>query len=175
LIIDCYNMLHAVMPPELAGLDERGLCAALLRSGIARRGVTVVCDGAPKPHSPSPGETGDVTFIFSGARRSADAIIIELIEQSSAPRRLMVVSDDREIAAAARRRRAQAVATAAFIRSLAGAIEASGGAARGPEKPVHPLSDAQVSIWMRRFGYDVEDSSEKSWWERFEEELGEED
>ena len=102
LLIDCYNVLHAQKPVSLAGLEEASLCALLAASPWARSGVTVVCDGRPKPHSPTPGELasspgGGVELIFSGPGRSADDVIIGLIEKDSAPRRLTVVSSDRTI------------------------------------------------------------------------------
>jgi len=175
LLIDCYNLLHADMPPQLAGLDERGLNVALHGSGLARAGVTVVCDGSPKPHSPTPDETGEVRFIYSGPGRSADSVIIERIRQSTAPRRLTVVTDDREIIVAARRRRTRVMGVTAFVKKLDARLRSRPSSpARGSDKPQHPLTKDQVATWMRQFGYENEDTTEeRPWWEPWEHESGE--
>jgi predicted RNA-binding protein with PIN domain len=158
LLIDCYNVLHAEKPASLAGLGEASLCGLLMRSQWARGGVTVVCDGRPKPHSPSPDAVGAVTLIFSGAGRSADDVIIELIEKNTSPRRLTVVSSDRVIRKAARRRRARDVSSEEFLKQLARAAQSGGGGTASPGKPaVGPLPDEQVDRWLDWFGIDPDE------------------
>ncbi len=94
LLIDCYNVLHQPMPPSLAGLDEGGLCLALARSRWARTPAKVICDGMVKPSMASASPVEGIDLIYSGRGKSADSLIIELIEADSAPRRLVVVSSD---------------------------------------------------------------------------------
>jgi len=158
ILIDCYNVLHAHKPVSLAGLGEASLCALLAASPWARGGVTVVCDGRPKPHSPNPGEVGAVELLFSGAGRSADDVIIELIQKDSAPRRLTVVSSDRQIRKAARRRRARDLSSEEFLSRLAKAARSSGTGGPPPSKPdTGPLSGDQVDRWLDAFGIDPDD------------------
>lgn len=159
LLIDCYNVLHAEKPVSLAGLGEASLCGLLAQSPWARGGVTVVCDGRPKPHSPDPGAVGAVQLVFSGPGRSADDVIIELIQKDTSPRRLTVVSSDRTIRKAARRRRARDWSSEEFLSRLARAARGgSGGGATSPGKPgAEPMGDEQVERWLDWFGIDGEE------------------
>ncbi len=161
LIIDCYNVLHADKPMPLAGLGEASLCSLLMDSPWARGGVTVVCDGAPKPHSPDPRDVEPVELLFSGAGRSADDVIIGLIDVASAPRRLTVVSSDRTIRKAARRRRARDVTAEAFLEKLAHVLRQGGASgAIAPGKPsIGPLPDNHVERWLDWFGIDADNTS----------------
>ena len=186
LLIDCYNVLHAEKPSSLAGLGEASLCGLLARSPWAKGGVTVVCDGRPKPHSPSPSEVGAVTLIFSGevsggvsggmsgggAGRSADDVLIELIDKDSAPRRLTVVSSDRAIQRAAGRRKARCWSSEAFLKRLAAAIERVGrfggagrsgsgpGTSGGGKPEVGQMPGDQVDRWLDLFGIDPVDGAD---------------
>ncbi len=153
LIIDCYNLLHADMPPLLAGLEEDRLCRLLDVSRYRAGAITVVCDGLPKPDLPSRSPVTSVALIYSGRDRSADDVIIAMIDADSAPRRLVVVSDDREIQKAARRRRAKAVGCGAFVgelRALAERLESDGGDA--PDLSCSFEGDA--AHWAALFGLD---------------------
>ena len=122
LLIDCYNLLHAAMPPVLAGLDERRLCS-LLEGSAWDRGpgsVVVVADGGVKPGGPAHGSRADaVGMTYSGPDRTADDVLIGLVEDASAPRRVAVVTDDREIRRAAKKRRCRLVGCDDFVRKLA--------------------------------------------------------
>lgn len=161
LLIDCYNVLHAEKPSALAGLSEASLCALLARSRWAAGGVTVVCDGSPKPHSLKPGDPalGAVELIFSGADRSADDVIIALIDSDSAPRRLTVVSSDRAVRRAARRRKARDWTSEGFLNRLATSGRTGGGGSPAPSKPGGTaMGDDQVERWLDWFGIDPADS-----------------
>lgn len=162
IFIDCYNVLHADKPASLAGLGEASLCGLLAGSPWARGGVTVVCDGSPKPHSPDPRDVEPVALIFSGPGRSADDVIIQMIDKDSAPRRLTVVSSDREIRKAARRRRARDISSEAFLEKLALAVKQGGGGTATSGKPsAGPMTDDHVDRWLDFFGItpDSEDSA----------------
>ncbi len=172
LLIDCYNVLHAEKPSSLAGLCEASLCGLLARSPWARGGVTVVCDGRPKPHSPDPGSVDGVTLIFSGmdsggnlrgagGGRSADDVMIAMIEKDSAPRRLTVVSSDRAIQRAAGRRKARSWSSEAFLKKLALVVERGGkigGVGAGGKPAAGPMPDEQVDRWLDLFGIDPADA-----------------
>ncbi len=160
ILIDCYNVLHAEKPASLAGLGEASLCGLLAVSPWARGGVTVVCDGLPKPHSPSRDEVGAVELIFSGPGRSADDVIIQLIDKDSAPRRLTVVSNDRTIRKAARRRRARDISSEAFLEKLARASRQGGGGGATGKPASGPLTDEHVDRWLDFFGIPPEGAAD---------------
>ncbi|MCE9592058.1 MAG: NYN domain-containing protein [Planctomycetes bacterium] len=151
LVVDCYNVLHQTMPASMAGLDEDGLCRALARSLWAGQTITVVCDGAPKPHLARESPVAGVELVYAGKSRSADAWIMEMIQRESAPRRLTVATSDREIQKAAKRRGAKVIPAEELIRTLS--IQGPKGGGRGG-KPSGPLSEDEVARWMREFGVD---------------------
>ncbi len=153
LLIDCYNLLHAPMPPSLAGLEEDGLCRRLASSPWSGTGITVVCDGIVKPGTPAFSPVPQVQLVYSGPGRSADDVIIEMIDEDTSPRRLYVVTDDREIQKAGRRRRCQVLSTGSFIRTLA-ASRPSGGQATARNRSRAALSPTQVDAWLEQFGID---------------------
>ncbi len=167
LLIDCYNVLHTTMPPRLAGLDEAGLCRALSRSVFANQNATVVCDGRVKPHGLDQSPVDGVDLVYSGPRRSADDVIVEMIGTNTAPRRLIVVSNDRQIRKAARRRRAQVLSCERFIGALA--TPADGGAPVGQSsaKPGDTLGPDEVDGWLEAFGLEGDDAIEphRDWWD----------
>lgn len=152
LLIDCYNLLHATMPPSLAGLDEAGLCRLLARSPWAGERIVIVCDGAPKPGIIVASPVAGVELIYAGKGRSADEEIFDRIDADHSPRRLVVVSSDREIQKAARRRRAIAKSSEEFVRELA-AMRRSG-SSTGHDKPASPgkLASDEVDRWLDEFG-----------------------
>ncbi len=166
LIVDCYNVLYAPMPASLAGLDEAGLCRALARSVWRGQRVVVVCDGLVKPHGPDVSPVEGVELRYSGRGRSADDVIVELVDADSAPRRLTVVSSDRQVQKAARRRRCRVVSSEDFIRALAATPGAKHHGA-DDRRPLTPLSEQEVTRWLKRFGVDGADDKpeDRPWWE----------
>lgn len=172
LIVDCYNLLHADMPPILAGLDEDRLCRLLDISAYPDGAITVVCDGLPKPHLPSRSPVESVALVYSGSDQSADDVIIAAIDADTAPRRLTVVSDDRQIQKAARRRRAKVVGCTALVAELRGLAERTRDLqSKGPGHPPHAQSDGpaagDVETWARMFGVDpdapIDPKADRSW------------
>jgi len=157
LFIDCYNLLHAPMPPSLAGLDEDALCRVLASSPWAGDRMVVVCDGMAKPGVPS-SPVASVELIYSGTQRSADDVIIDMVDANSAPRRVYVVTNDREIQKAVKRRRAQVISTGAFIRALAASRPAS---AKIDSVTRHrpALPEGEVNQWLKEFGIDANDAT----------------
>lgn len=162
VFIDAYNLLHAPMPAVLAGLDEVSLCQTLSRSELAGQRLVVVCDGSVKPGGPDVSPTPEVELIYSGPKRSADSVLIELIEKDSAPRRLVVVSDDREIQKAARRRRAKVMTCSALIAVLARRTPSE-----APGRPTRQLTRDEVDGWLDEFDLDGDQPIDprKPWWE----------
>lgn len=153
LIVDCYNVLHTTMPPMLAGLDEAGLCRALARTPWASGPITVVADGRVKPLGVVESPVDAVDLVYAGSHRSADDLIIDLIDADSAPRRLTVVSSDRQIRAAARRRRAKDMTSDTFIDKLCGHLRRHKAGPPPPGRPrVEPLPPEIVDRWKKHFG-----------------------
>ncbi|MCC7203616.1 MAG: NYN domain-containing protein [Phycisphaeraceae bacterium] len=153
LLIDGYNLLHATMPPSLAGLDEEGLCRLLARSPWRGQSIRVVCDGVPKPDTPSASPVPEVDLIYSGRKRSADDLIIQFIDADTAPRRLLVVSDDHQIQKAARRRRASPVPCAAFVHQLSTLSATKPSLELEADRPTD-LDAGEVRQWLKEFGLD---------------------
>ena len=152
LLIDCYNLLHATMPADLAGLDENRLCRLLAGSHWAQGRIVVVCDGQPKPHAPhSP--VPEVELRYSGPGQEADDVLIALIHADSAPRKMTVVSSDHAIQRAARRRKARALSSDQFVHRLGRLTQPP--RRRDPLKPdPGRLSEEEVDRWLRQMGLD---------------------
>ena len=156
LLVDCYNVLYASMPVNLAGLDETALCWRLSRSLWCGGRITVVCDGVVKPHGPARSPVDAVDLIYSGPDRTADDVIMAMIDVESAPRRLEVVSSDRQIQKAARRRRCRVLDSVEFIHRLA---RSRGGKNRAAPRTTEgditaPLDEREVAHWLKQFGVD---------------------
>jgi hypothetical protein len=153
LIVDANNLLHTTMPQPLAGLDESRLCALLARGPWAGDRVTVVCDGVGGPLDMRASPSDRVELRFAGPNRTADDVIIAMIDADTAPRRLVVVSNDREIRRAARRRRARAWSCEMLIGELA--RTGAGGDRSSAGLPAdEPLDSGQVDHWLEQFGLD---------------------
>ena len=164
LLIDCYNVLYTTMPTPLAGLDEAGLCVALGRWRGGGR-IVVVCDGSVKPHGPEMSPAEGVELVYSGPGRSADDVIIAMIDADSAPRRLTVVSNDRAIQKAARRRRCRVMTCERLIGTLTARRASPTAQQRGRVTPTDPLSEDEVQRWLDHFGIDsnAEDCDRSDW------------
>ena len=158
VLVDGNNLLHAAQDVEDPDhpLGRARLCEFL--SVWARRTgerVAVVFDG------PAPGEAlgqqiggSDISVTYSGRGVSADAVLIELIEEDSAARRLIVVTSDRAIAKAARRRRARPVRSPDFWEGLRAEL------AKPVRRPLEPpakrrgLTADESEWWLRQMGLD---------------------
>lgn len=168
LLIDCYNLLHATMPPSLAGLEEERLCELLAVSEWAGEGISVVCDGVVKPLGLTTSPVDEVELIYSGPNRSADDVIIQMIDADSAPKRLTVVSTDREIRAATRRRRARVIISAEFVSILGSLVGRLNRPSGEPEPVPEVLPEDQVDGWLEEFGVDGDDpldDGKPPWWQ----------
>ena len=159
LLIDCYNLLHATMPPALAGLEEAGLCR-LLAAGRFEEAV-VVCDGVAKPNAPAVSPVEGVQLIYPGPGRSADEWIVERVRTDTAARRITVVTDDRAVQKAVRARRARITPCREMVQLL---LELAGQGPRGSaallddsDMAKHQgLDEPEVRWWLAEFG--VEES-----------------
>lgn len=154
LLIDAYNVLHVPMPPPLAGLDEGGLCTAIARSAFGGQAATVVCDGRPKPLGVTTSPVAGVDLLYSGVSRTADDLIVDLVNRHTAPRRVTVVTNDRAIRTAVRRRRAKLMHSEDFVTKLAATLGQSAPPPSRGKPGDTELDDADVQRWLREFGFD---------------------
>lgn len=181
LIVDTYNVLHVTgaLPPDLAGIDTRGLIELIRQSRYGQSRVELICDGrapgtpavaagpirgrgsALPPETP-PARVGLIAVHYAGPGREADDLIAALIRASTTPRQLAVISADHFVQREARRRRCRVLESEAFLRQLAeDALGAAGVVTETPRKPASALSDAQVAQWLDAFGMDDEAELER--------------
>lgn len=167
LIIDTFNVLHTVgvLPPDLAGLDVPGLAALILRSRYAAVKVTFACDGLPAadlpPQGPlelpsSPDHASTMNMRYSGQASTADDLIRQVIDSSTAPRRLIVVSSDHAIQKHANRRRCVVLTSQEFLQHLADDANLPRTAPSGNVRRPSGMSAEQVEQWKHVFRIDDE-------------------
>ena len=161
VLVDTCNVLHrtGILPPDLAGVDERGLAALIAGSRYASREVILVCDGTPGRgrRSKSTASENNVCFKYAGPRLTADELILKLVRESTAPKKLLVVSSDRAIGVQARKRRCRILDSDAFLSQLAH------DAGRERKKPHELTRDSdrilgqdEVQDWLDHFDLDNE-------------------
>jgi hypothetical protein len=161
LIVDAYNVLHVtgVLPPEIAGVDVRGLAQLILTSRWGQSPVRLICDGTPPAKGVGVRYSdggGRLRIVYAGGGHDADSRIEALIDESSSPRRLTIVSSDRRLRSAARRRRARWLSSEAFLQSLTDDWRRSA-SHRPPAESTSsggPLSDSETDQWLEEFGVD---------------------
>jgi len=166
LVLDASNILHVtgVLPPELAGPDERGLVDLIRASRWRGERIWMVCDGGRRASS-SEFHVGAVLH-HAGPGSDADTVIAKLIETCSHRNSLIVVTSDRRVAAHARRRDCRTMRAEEFLAALARDC-AGRGAPRAAAKPTAKLGAraaskdpgdaaridaAQVAAWLAYFG-----------------------
>jgi len=159
VLVDGNNLLYAARQVAgFGGIDPHQLCRLLSRWGRHRRiEVAVVFDGPlPERAIILQMRASGVDVRFSGAR-TADDIIVEIIERARAPGRYTVVSSDHAIQHSARYRRAVAVNAEDFIRDMLSPADEDEPppASEPPEKPGDPSPD-EADEWLRRFGHDAD-------------------
>ncbi len=156
LIIDTYNVLHVtgILPPEMAVGDPESLARLIAASRFGSEAVWLICDGVPRGAA----RVGRIMIEGAGPGRSADDHIVAFLERNSAPRRVTVVTSDRAIVKRARARGAECIKSEEFLAHLAGdAAKFRPKAVRAPDpRRSVPLSDREVSGWMRLFGISAE-------------------
>ena len=164
VVVDGYNLLHATREyEEAADWGRQQLCRLLIEWARRKREeVVVVFDGAaPRGALAEQLHGKGIGVIYSGAGRSADALIAQMIEASSAPRRLVVVSSDRQVRRAARRRQCRLVASPVFFVGVVKALSGRRAQAAEPAEKRDGTAPQDVDRWLRQFGYDVKDEPDE--------------
>ncbi len=160
VLIDGDNLLHTARG-ALDGAENanRAWLCRLLASWDPhdRHQVTIVFDGV-RPDGPGDGPLAvDRLSIQYSDTRTADDVIIEAVESSSAPRRLVVVSSDRQVRTAARRRRARSLDANTFITQVLRELNRTGRTGpREPRQKFHGLEPGEADYWLEQFGLEAE-------------------
>ena len=155
LLIDTCNVLHrtGILPPELAGIDERSLVRLLQKSRYQDLSADFMCDG---PRIGSDGQPRADTkeschFHFAGRNQSADTLIITAVQASSSPRSLLVVSSDRRIQIEAKKRRCRVISADDFLEQLSQDAALGQRTTRSVKADDLPRS---TEYWLKEFGVD---------------------
>ena len=164
VIVDGYNVLHASrwLSSPFKGVDRQGLCQVL--GTLARHRaekITVVFDAAPARRDPVISGSLPVQVIYSGHGRTADEVIIQMVENSSGPRELTVVSSDRQIRAVAKRRGCKLSRAGEFIKAAARELtEAETQLSAEPTEKQEGLGREQTRQWLSEFGLDPDEEED---------------
>lgn len=169
LLIDGYNLMHAVvLPPgrrlakgQLRQLRLRFLndLSALLGSELTSE-TTIVFDASHGPsHLPRESRHLGMQIIFAEPDQDADERIELLIAEHSSPKQLLVVSTDHRVRLAAKRRRAEVETSDTFWSRLedraAKARTARKRSFQPPPSPIEPRDQGlnETAHWMAEFGH----------------------
>jgi predicted RNA-binding protein with PIN domain len=159
LLIDGYNLLYK--DGVLKNLAERSLEAAreeLLASIAAYRAgdveIVVVFDGqGASDHRKASARPG-IQVRFSRPPKTADQVILEIVEREAKKSSLTVVtSDKKDIGRVARAEGVRWISSETFLRRLG---RTGSKAARRPQEKPPATTPAEVEYWLKRFGPDPE-------------------
>jgi hypothetical protein len=166
VLIDGYNLLHATdilgtkrgrKPLEHA---QEALLVELANTlpPALREKTTIVFDAGPKAprHAIALQQFRGIQVHFARRHEDADSLIVELIQQESAPKNLIVVSSDSRIQKMARRRRTQIWDSEKWLQALKRAVaprtdEAASRQARMKSGETTP-SPTEIQQWVEIFG-----------------------
>ena len=156
-LVDGNNLLFAARDHDPERPPSRSTLCIWLGRWARRTGecVAIVFDG-PAPAEPLAKQISDpdITVSFSGAGISADDVLIEMIENDSAPRRLSIVSSDREIIRVAKRRRAKPLRSGDFWTLVLRELRSP-----PPPSPLEPkqkregLAEEETEHWLRELNF----------------------
>lgn len=152
-VIDGYNLLRAIQRSDEAfeSLKEVGLCRILSQYlGDIRDHGHIIFDGIGPPDKSELGGIKDLEVYFSGADVEADDLIIEDIQENTAPRKLVVVSSDRKLRTAAARRKAVPVRSELFWIGLMQRLGRDKPTPEPPEKR-RGITEMEADEWLKYF------------------------
>ena len=156
VVIDGNNLLFAA---RAAGTSSLLIGRSMLCHGVARwakrcgERVHIVFDG-PAPDAALASQIANpaIEVSYSGAGRTADAVVTYLIETDSAARRVLVVSSDRAIMRAAKRRRARPIRSEEFWSALVRELARPVPDRAEPKEKEAGLSPEATAQWLEVFG-----------------------
>lgn len=152
-LIDANNLIYALaeVGPEV---DRDGLCELLAGLVAAGEKVCVVFDGPEQPGNCRAVSAAGIEALYSGHRLEADDLILDRIDDDTAPKRLTVVSTDKKIRTYARRRRCRTVASEQFARWLTRPRPAGPDQPREPAEKRQGLGPEQTRRWLAELELD---------------------
>ncbi|MBA2646607.1 MAG: NYN domain-containing protein [Pyrinomonadaceae bacterium] len=127
----------------------------------ARVTVSVVFDGAPDDHFPDGSRYRGVQVFYAARNSNADERIKRIVDASRERRTLIVVTSDRALADYVRQCGAQVIRAGDFRRRLDDAQAESESNAAHSSDGGKKVPDENLDHWMRYFGVEPEDGSEK--------------
>ena len=164
IIIDGYNVLHTSrwLSSSWKGVAHQRLCRLLGRLAKHRaEKITVVFDAVPAEPALDRAKWLPLEVVFSGHGRTADEVIIQMINKSSGPRDLTVVSSDRQIRTAAKRRGCKIKLAGEFIRISANELaQANTEHLAEPTEKRKGLSPSQTKKWLAEFGLNSDEKDD---------------
>jgi predicted RNA-binding protein with PIN domain len=168
IFIDGHNLAFADDEAKLllTGGDPDGARLRVLELVVAfaattRKRITIVFDGTGGGRGEQP-DHGQIRYRFSGADRTADAAILELLAQHTGRRDTMVVTGDRALAAGARRQGADTMGVGEFLHEVDRAIRKQ--RSRPKPEPRGKRTGAppsEVAYWLDVFTNDDRYAAEK--------------
>ncbi|MBY0312543.1 MAG: NYN domain-containing protein [Phycisphaerales bacterium] len=163
LLIDAYNLVHALGKSAGTGVNLGGLVSLLDAAGTRVSGgqrVVLVCDGTGRG-----GGVGDeytradaqIRVVFAGPGKDADSALERMLEEwchfhGGRADRVTVVSSDKRVQAAALGCHAGRISSERFAAGLVeGVRRARGGQELGAARPESVDSD-EAALWLKEFG-----------------------
>jgi predicted RNA-binding protein with PIN domain len=168
IIIDGYNLIFALRQMREdesrfdPNLQREKLLELLLR--YKRRNpvrIHVVFDGRRTDYrSIMTGNVGGILCSYTPPEVEADELMMELIQDSSAPKSLLIVTGDRKIRSLAHKRRCKTATSEQFALEVARTLSR----VRKPEprQKYTGLSKSETDYWMKVMGFDDDDPTGRS-------------
>ncbi len=154
ILVDGYNVMHkmkSIKPLLRSNLEASRetfveTMQSYLKGGGASVRMVVVFDGKNDPaHSSGfTREHGRLKIMFSRPPKTADTLLVQLMDEEQEPRQLLIVSSDRDITVAAKCRSIKTQSSEDFIEKLHGTP-------RRPAKETPQLTKGEVEYWMNIF------------------------
>lgn len=154
ILVDGYNVMHKM--PSMAPLLKNNLEGAretfvetardCLLHGRQDVRLVVVFDGKndPSHFSGFTREHGKIKVLFSRPPKTADTLLVQLMDEEQNARRLLVVSSDRDVMYSAKCRGIQTQSSEQFVEKLRAKQ-------RPGAKETPPITKGELEYWMNVF------------------------
>ena len=153
-LIDGHNLIGQFPGLSLDDPQDEAKLVERLRGFMGRTGkrCTVIFDGGLPGGMSRSLSTPSVQVVFAHGGTTADAIILERIQNLRDPGSVVVVSADQEIVSAALRRRIYVLSPAVFARQI------NSPAVADEEDPNPHLTPSEVKEWLDLFGVEPDEN-----------------